>query len=325
MSMSTVDLDVEPVVVRGPSLPDALAAAEAALGRPVRAIKADRIRRGGIAGFFATDLGVEVTAVPVDSIARAAASVGTATVPSAPTATVAPTLRADLIDELLGSAPTSAAATGDPVDFASLDFDAPPTSFEAALDRLVSSAGLQDGPNRPPALTHTPVRDPAPRNDQFPASRPGPAATAALQPPVARSATAPTARRVEPAPTAVQFAAPSIATAPSIGASPSIAAAPIEARAVETRPSAPVAMPAAAPATPVVVPVATRTPVPARTGDDARVHAELAAVAAGDLLGRMLDRPGSGAMSVTITITGADGTKCRAEARSEGLDGPSQR
>jgi len=67
------DLKSEPLVVRGPTLTAALRTAEEMLGCPVKALKADRIRRGGIAGFFATDLGVEVTVEPMPS---AAAPVG---------------------------------------------------------------------------------------------------------------------------------------------------------------------------------------------------------------------------------------------------------
>jgi hypothetical protein len=46
---------------RGPTLEDAIALAEQSLGARVRVVAANRIRRGGIGGFFASDLGVEVT------------------------------------------------------------------------------------------------------------------------------------------------------------------------------------------------------------------------------------------------------------------------
>jgi len=46
---------------RAPTLEGAIALAETSLGSRVRVVAANRIRRGGIGGFFASDLGVEVT------------------------------------------------------------------------------------------------------------------------------------------------------------------------------------------------------------------------------------------------------------------------
>ncbi len=46
---------------RAPTLEAAIALAETSLGARVRVVAANRIRRGGIGGFFASDLGVEVT------------------------------------------------------------------------------------------------------------------------------------------------------------------------------------------------------------------------------------------------------------------------
>lgn len=52
---------------RGASIDEALANARAVLGDDVEALAANRIRRGGVGGFFSTDLGVEViVAVPHD-------------------------------------------------------------------------------------------------------------------------------------------------------------------------------------------------------------------------------------------------------------------
>lgn len=53
----------EPLRFHGPTLEDAVDAALTALGGRVRVVEANRIRRGGIGGFFATDLGVEVAVV----------------------------------------------------------------------------------------------------------------------------------------------------------------------------------------------------------------------------------------------------------------------
>jgi hypothetical protein len=46
---------------RAPTLEEAIAVAESSLGARVRVLAANRIRRGGVGGFFASDLGVEVT------------------------------------------------------------------------------------------------------------------------------------------------------------------------------------------------------------------------------------------------------------------------
>jgi hypothetical protein len=46
---------------RATSLDEAVALAQESLGAPVRVVSASRIRRGGIGGFFASDLGVEVS------------------------------------------------------------------------------------------------------------------------------------------------------------------------------------------------------------------------------------------------------------------------
>ena len=53
--------DNDSMQFRGPTLEDAIALAEQSLGARVRVVAANRIRRGGIGGFFASDLGVEVT------------------------------------------------------------------------------------------------------------------------------------------------------------------------------------------------------------------------------------------------------------------------
>ena len=51
----------ETVSFRADTLDAAVALAEESLGAPVRVVAANRIRRGGIGGFFASDLGVEVS------------------------------------------------------------------------------------------------------------------------------------------------------------------------------------------------------------------------------------------------------------------------
>jgi hypothetical protein len=59
-SLSAAD-DTSAVKFRGDTYDAAVEAAREALGPRVKVIAADRIRRGGIGGFFATELGVEVS------------------------------------------------------------------------------------------------------------------------------------------------------------------------------------------------------------------------------------------------------------------------
>jgi flagellar biosynthesis GTPase FlhF len=56
--------EAQPLRFRGATLDDAIETAEAALGGRARVLAANHIRRGGIGGFFASDLGVEVSVVP---------------------------------------------------------------------------------------------------------------------------------------------------------------------------------------------------------------------------------------------------------------------
>ena len=321
----SVDPAIEPLVVRGPSLREALAAAEAALGRPVRAVKADRIRRGGIAGFFATDLGVEVTAVPVET--ELVASDG------------------GLLSPVDLDAPV-------PADnpFETLDFAAPPSSFEAALQRLVDNAGMGDGLGRQ-TVPPTPVRDPAPRADTFtepvrPARTTFGRLSGSLAAPLSPiDANATLSLETLPAPTPAAVTETSVATdatrptmsvpaaffAAATGPTPTATpAAPVplvdttRVPPVDTTPVADPAehvTPATAPTAEVLRPEVLPAPVAAATtdphGETGRANAAMAALAAGDLLGRMLDHQGVGPVTVTVTITGADGTKCRAEAHAE--------
>ena len=71
-TLSETDLSIRRF--RGASYEEALTAAQAELGDNIRVIGADRIRRGGLGGFFATDLGVEVAVAPVASDSRTTAN-----------------------------------------------------------------------------------------------------------------------------------------------------------------------------------------------------------------------------------------------------------
>lgn len=64
--------DHEPLTFRGVSLDQAIEAAEAELGPRIRVLGANHIRRGGIGGFFASDLGVEITVAVEEETAEEA-------------------------------------------------------------------------------------------------------------------------------------------------------------------------------------------------------------------------------------------------------------
>jgi predicted Fe-Mo cluster-binding NifX family protein len=63
MRTQTTD-DQDTLRFRAPTLEEAVAVAEQSLGTRVRVLAANRIRRGGIGGFFASDLGIEVIVTP---------------------------------------------------------------------------------------------------------------------------------------------------------------------------------------------------------------------------------------------------------------------
>jgi len=63
MRTQTTD-DSDTLKFRAPTLEEAVALAERSLGSRVRVLSANRIRRGGVGGFFASDLGVEVMVTP---------------------------------------------------------------------------------------------------------------------------------------------------------------------------------------------------------------------------------------------------------------------
>ena len=56
----------EPIRFRAPTLDEAIELAEQSLGARARVVAANQLRRGGIGGFFASDLGVEITVVVDD-------------------------------------------------------------------------------------------------------------------------------------------------------------------------------------------------------------------------------------------------------------------
>ncbi len=72
-SPDTATADGQPVRFRAATLEQALSQARSKLGPDVEVLDANRIRRGGVGGFFATDLGVEVAIRPANDDDRSSA------------------------------------------------------------------------------------------------------------------------------------------------------------------------------------------------------------------------------------------------------------
>lgn len=66
--------DTEPLRFRAATLDEAIEQAERSLGARTRVVSANHVRRGGIAGFFAADLGVEIGVVLEDETVEEALS-----------------------------------------------------------------------------------------------------------------------------------------------------------------------------------------------------------------------------------------------------------
>lgn len=226
----------EPIVVRGSSIEEAARTAQELIGRQVRVVKADRIRRGGIAGFFATDLGVEVTVVPVGAAPSDSPSVSFAEAfdrlmedassgdwhsVSAPLAQPADEAFMALLDEVSSLPRVDRSDVGsnrgvDPV------VELPPLLASNLLGQLsvppafVPSAFVPPAPPAPPAA---PV--PAPPAAELPAPSPAPAPVPPVMPEVV---VAPTAMPeiVQPTAVAVPAVAAPAADAPQVQAPPTL-------------------------------------------------------------------------------------------------------
>ncbi|MFZ4718687.1 MAG: hypothetical protein ACOYMR_04645 [Ilumatobacteraceae bacterium] len=280
----------EPIVVRGSSIEEAARTAQDLIGRPVKVVKADRIRRGGIAGFFATDLGVEVTVVPVSNVPY-----------DTPAVSFAEAFERLMADAATGdrhsvaSAPPPAAET--PRDEASSLLTTPlpipaPLVVRSRLERAPSDDESIDefaDPHETPADLRAGATWPAAA--VMPVSEPLPTVPTAWTAPAAdapAAADAVVTAAVAPAPPApVVMAAP----AAPVALAPPIAAAPVD-----------LALPV-----PVVAPAA---PAPVLlTADHGRM--------ARDVAEAMISHLGEhGTVSVSVRIALADGSELRADARA---------
>lgn len=128
---------------RGPSYDEAVQAAEDALGTRPRVLSAHRIQRGGIGGFFATDLGVEVEVeVPGEDVDETLDRL------------VEPATAGVIVGSAAGAAAGS--ATG-----AVAGADSPEDDRAAWIRELARAAGLDIDAFVDPAAAPEPVTEPA--------------------------------------------------------------------------------------------------------------------------------------------------------------------
>jgi hypothetical protein len=278
---------------RGATYLAACEAARQALGATPYVLEANRVRRGGIGGFFATDLGVEITVVPADDDApvRPAELVDDATLPTASLEDTLARLVAEsgVADRTEWLRQLTAAA-----EIRDLDLD---TDLDLELDLDLDP---HPDPDRTADLRRDPhadldawVDDLASGGARSPAAQVAPARTASSLP-------APTARPA-PLPPAPVRAAPALPSRPPRAARPAPrptpTAAATTARATPAIDTATTTRPA--PAVPAPSPVATKHPL------------DLAVTTAAEVARR--DSSGR-SVRVEIVLTDGDGRSVSASA-----------
>jgi hypothetical protein len=145
---------------RAPTLEEAIALAESSLGARVRVVAANRIRRGGIGGFFAADLGVEVTVALDDETMEQALERLVAASDTSPISDASDPL--DLRDVPDARPSLGASQTGWTTSVADVDADEVDTQraeFERRLAAQLGAAAEADAPAAPAAHT-VPASDP---------------------------------------------------------------------------------------------------------------------------------------------------------------------
>lgn len=168
---------------RAATLDDAVAAARSELGPEVELIEAHRVRRGGLGGFFATDLGVEIVAerrrasAPLPQVTQPPLMIDDAPGASTPAPTAASAAPAtddgvatalDRLIEQAGAADLTQLQTTDPVASAAADLavsSAPPDVESAAplgIDTPAISPSILDEARAFDSVhDHAPVSEPA--------------------------------------------------------------------------------------------------------------------------------------------------------------------
>ena len=309
---NTVDVvDIEPPAelrYRAATVDQAVAQATSELGQDVEVLEASRIRRGGVGGFFATDLGVEVVVTPTSPV-RASRNVRDAYSSGASESAQKPYNQSeDMVDDSMPhvehttavdetvAAPTgAAAATIDVASFArhfaremALE-TADPAATSTPTSRSEAAPTAQPQPEAQPKLEAQPKPDPKPDPQPDVTFEAVPAATP-------RPAPTPVSAEPKPEPQA----APRLGT-PSPSLAPAPAPAPTVSTAVES-------VSDAAPATkkPARKPRAPRDPL--------RRPTELVAGAIDSLVFRLSETsPVDGSRlkdlrRVTVRLTTSDGT-----------------
>jgi len=165
-SLSAPD-DAAVVKFRGATYDAAVEAAQQALGPRVKVVAADRIRRGGIGGFFATELGVEVSVALHDETVDQAlerlvaataedessrwfeqlTSMAHSTVPASPVS-----------DPSMTQLLTARAVVGNDTIVSHVAIDTPPAPIQPVVDQVPAVAEPVETPSVPvPAVTAVPA------------------------------------------------------------------------------------------------------------------------------------------------------------------------
>jgi hypothetical protein len=195
--------DASVVKFRGATYDAAVEAAEKALGPRVKVLAADRIRRGGIGGFFATELGVEVTvALHDETVDEALERLVAATdeeesnnwfdqltsmtgstavpIPAVAPPLTGPSLTGPSMTGLL----TARAVVGPDTIVSRVAIDSPPPSAEPVIDQVPLVADPIPVSDQTEVRT-APVQAPAPASEPVPAAatpQPAPARRRILLP-----------------------------------------------------------------------------------------------------------------------------------------------
>ena len=191
-SLSATD-DASVVKFRGATYDAAVEAAKSALGPRVKVVAADRIRRGGIGGFFATELGVEVSVALYDETVDQAlerlvaataeeessrwfeqlTAIAAPTTPSpAPVSSANPVPEPSMTPLL-----TARAVVGGDTIVSHVTIDSPPAPAQPVIDQVVAvaePAAVPTIPSRPrrPSRSHNAADHTRPRCRRGPSTVP---------------------------------------------------------------------------------------------------------------------------------------------------------
>ena len=148
---------------RGATYDAAVEAAQEALGPRVKVVAADRIRRGGIGGFFATELGVEVSvALHDETVDQALERLVAATAEEESSrwfeqlTSMAHSSSRQAGNPSMTQVLTARAVVGDDTIVSHVTIDSPPAPAPAVIDQVPAAAEPVEAPTPVP----TPCRQP---------------------------------------------------------------------------------------------------------------------------------------------------------------------